>query len=161
MKKILASMMIITVLSVSFVGLSGMTTDNDVEAASQNVGSLDIFRVHYDGRNANLSVSGWHAATGVVWAHYSYIFVMDYDTGLEIARFKATQNNRLDVYNVYPNISISKQSGFNGTISFNPFDSRWNKKRLYIMHRYSLNSNGERSVSDYHFPNNQGIWTSN
>ncbi|MBC1228592.1 hypothetical protein [Listeria booriae] len=159
MKKILASMMIIAVLSVSFVGLSSITSNNDVEAA--NVGSLDSFRVHYDGRNANLSVSGWHAATGVVWAHYSYIFVMDANTGLELARFKATQTSRPDVYKVYPSISISKQSGFAGTISFSPWDSRFYAKKLFIMHRYSLNSNGERSVSDYFFPNNQGIWTTN
>ncbi|MBC2177776.1 hypothetical protein HCB27_14320 [Listeria booriae] len=161
MKRIFASIMIVAVLSVSFIGFSGVGLDNKVEAASQNVGSLDAFRVHYNGKSANLSVSGWHAATGVVWAHYSYIFVMNYNTGLEIARFKATQTNRPDVYRVYPNISISNQSGFSGSMNFNPFDSRWYNQRIYIMHRYSLNSNGERSVSDYHFPSNGGVWTSN
>ena len=91
--------------------------------------------------NANLHVAGWHVAN----YKYEYIFIMDYNTGKELARVKANGVSRSDVNSAY---GTSGNVGYH--ISFNM--RRFPNKKVYVMMRATNDSKGntQGGVQDFH-----------
>ncbi|MGC3176487.1 hypothetical protein ACPTFG_13590, partial [Enterococcus faecium] len=74
--------------------------------------------------NANLHVAGWHIAN----YKYEYIFIMDYNTGKELARVRADGIYRPDVNQAYNTLG---NVGYH--VSFNMRD--FPNKKVYVMMR--------------------------
>ncbi|MFB8448988.1 N-acetylmuramoyl-L-alanine amidase [Enterococcus thailandicus] len=91
--------------------------------------------------NANLHVAGWHVAN----YKYEYIFIMDYETGKELARVKANGVSRPDVNSAY---GTSGNVGYH--ISFNM--RRFPNKKVYVMMRATNDSKGNTNggAQDFH-----------
>lgn len=119
--------------------LSGSHTVPD-----QNVATLDDLTVT---KNA-ITVAGWHAADASVEEPYRYVFVMDNNTGLELARYQIADVPRPDVANACPNITNATTSGFYISI---PVITKFLDKDLRIMVRYSNDILGNGLTTDYWF----------
>ncbi|WP_250858166.1 N-acetylmuramoyl-L-alanine amidase [Enterococcus faecalis] len=91
--------------------------------------------------NANLHVAGWHIAN----YQYEYIFIMDYNTGKELARVNANGVSRPDVnqpYGTYGNVGYH--------ISFNM--RNFPNKKVYVMMRATNDPKGNTKggAQDFH-----------
>ncbi|HCB28547.1 MAG TPA: N-acetylmuramoyl-L-alanine amidase, partial [Enterococcus sp.] len=91
--------------------------------------------------NANLHVAGWHIAN----YQYEYIFIMDYNTGKELARVNANGVSRPDVnqpYGTYGNVGYH--------ISFNM--RNFPNKKVYVMMRATNDPEGNTKggAQDFH-----------
>jgi hypothetical protein len=107
-------------------------------------GSLDSFNI----KAREIIVSGWHATSNSGKGPYSYIFLMDADTGKELVRKKINRVARPDVARVHPNISGSGMSGFSTSI---PVTDRLLGKNIKVMSRYATQAGGNGGVSDYYY----------
>ncbi|WP_277902706.1 peptidoglycan recognition protein family protein [Enterococcus lactis] len=91
--------------------------------------------------NANLHVAGWHIAN----YKYEYIFIMDYNTGKELARVNANGVSRPDVnqpYGTYGNVGYH--------VSFNM--RNFPNKKVYVMMRATNDPKGntQGGAQDFH-----------
>ncbi|HAQ4401928.1 MULTISPECIES: peptidoglycan recognition protein family protein [Enterococcus] len=91
--------------------------------------------------NANLHVAGWHIAN----YKYEYIFIMDYNTGKELARVRADGIYRPDVnqtYGTYGNVGYH--------VSFNM--RNFPNKKVYVMMRATNDPEGNTKggAQDFH-----------
>ncbi|HIF1127887.1 TPA: N-acetylmuramoyl-L-alanine amidase, partial [Enterococcus faecium] len=91
--------------------------------------------------NANLHVAGWHIAN----YKYEYIFIMDYNTGKELARVNANGVSRPDVnqsYSTYGNVGYH--------VSFNM--RNFSNKKVYVMMRATNDPEGNTKdgAQDFH-----------
>lgn len=109
-----------------------------------NAGSFDSI---YSNNANSLYVAGWHAAESELNKPYSFLFVMDGQTGRELARFNiASHVNRYDVQNAYPWIANSAESGFNVDISADALRGH----EIRLMHRYTDDQSGNGNFIDYY-----------
>jgi hypothetical protein len=71
-------------------------------------GNLDTFKI----TAREITVGGWHIASDASAGPYSYIFIMDADTGRELSRHKINRTVRNDVAATYSNVKGAQTSGF-------------------------------------------------
>lgn len=100
--------------------------------------------------NNNLHVTGWHASSDSKDRPYSYLFLLDANSGQELKRVKITRKNRQDVKNAYPNVANSLTSGFDENIPVTP---NLYGKKVRVMSRYSSDSAGNANSVDYQYKN--------
>ena len=122
------------------VTVPGGTTGN------KNIGSMD--QLAQIGNQ--LVINGWHAASSANGKGYSFLILMNKDTEKEITRYRINRNQRNDVYNVYPDVYGTQNSGFHlsQTITNN-----LKNKRVYVISRYSNSASGEGAYVDHPFTN--------
>ena len=91
--------------------------------------------------NANLHVAGWHIAN----YKYEYIFIMDHNTGKELARVRADGIYRPDVNQAYNTLG---NVGYH--VSFNMRD--FPNKKVYVMMRATNDPEGNTKggAQDFH-----------
>ncbi|MDU5672410.1 MAG: peptidoglycan recognition family protein [Enterococcus faecium] len=91
--------------------------------------------------NANLHVAGWHIAN----YKYEYIFIMDYNTGKELARVKADGIYRPDVNQAY---GTSGNVGYHVSFNMRNFPN----KKVYVMMRATNDPEGNTKggAQDFH-----------
>ena len=91
--------------------------------------------------NANLHVAGWHIAN----YKYEYIFIMDYNTGKELARVKADGVYRPDVNQAY---NTSGNVGYHVSFNMRNFPN----KKVYVMMRATNDPEGNTKggAQDFH-----------
>ena len=91
--------------------------------------------------NANLHVAGWHIAN----YKYEYIFIMDYNTGKELARVKADGIYRPDVNQAY---NTSGNVGYHVSFNMRNFPN----KKVYVMMRATNDPEGNTKggAQDFH-----------
>lgn len=116
------------------------------ENGTENKASLDSVIKN----NANVVLSGWHASDYSSTRPYRHLFLLDAQTGKEVKRYTINSINRPDVAQVYPDIFGAAQSGFQVNV---PIDSSLTNRRVKVMVRYSNDSHGDGSASDYTFSN--------
>lgn len=108
-------------------------------------GSLDTFQINA----REISLGGWHIASNSNQGPYSFIFVMDADTGAELYRQPISRLQRNDVGITYPEIIGSNKSGFSVKIQMR---ANFLGKKLQIMSRYATQPGGNGEVSDFYYP---------
>lgn len=109
-----------------------------------NKACLDNFTI-----NGNqMQVSGWHATDQSVEKPYHYIILFDATTGREVKRQLVPTVARPDVAKVNGDVYNAGQSGFNLTMTVDPFLSGHN---LQVISRYSDSKSGEGHYIDYWF----------
>ncbi|KAA9205791.1 DUF1071 domain-containing protein [Enterococcus faecium] len=91
--------------------------------------------------NANLHVAGWHIAN----YKYEYIFIMDYNTGKELARVKADGIYRPDVNQAH---NTSGNVGYHVSFNMRNFPN----KKVYVMMRATNDPEGNTKggAQDFH-----------
>ncbi len=91
--------------------------------------------------NANLHVAGWHIAN----YKYEYIFIMDYNTGKELARVRADGVYRPDVNQAY---NTSGNVGYHVSFNMRNFPN----KKVYVMMRATNDPKGNTKggAQDFH-----------
>lgn len=91
--------------------------------------------------NANLHVAGWHIAN----YKYEYIFIMDYNTGKELARVRADGIYRPDVTQAY---NTSGNVGYHVSFNMRNFPN----KKVYVMMRATNDPEGNTKggAQDFH-----------
>ncbi|WP_446900311.1 N-acetylmuramoyl-L-alanine amidase [Enterococcus faecium] len=91
--------------------------------------------------NANLHVAGWHIAN----YKYEYIFIMDYNTGKELARVKADGIYRPDVNQAYNTLG---NVGYHVSFNMRNFPN----KKVYVMMRATNDPEGNTKggAQDFH-----------
>lgn len=91
--------------------------------------------------NANLHVAGWHIAN----YKYEYIFIMDYNTGKELARVRADGIYRPDVNQAY---NTSGNVGYHVSFNMRNFPN----KKVYVMMRATNDPKGNTKggAQDFH-----------
>ncbi|KAB5904599.1 N-acetylmuramoyl-L-alanine amidase, partial [Bifidobacterium adolescentis] len=91
--------------------------------------------------NANLHVAGWHIAN----YQYEYIFIMDYNTGKELARVRADGIYRPDVNQAY---NTSGNVGYHVSFNMRNFPN----KKVYVMMRATNDPEGNTKggAQDFH-----------
>ncbi|HFC9109993.1 TPA: N-acetylmuramoyl-L-alanine amidase [Enterococcus faecium] len=91
--------------------------------------------------NANLHVAGWHIAN----YKYEYIFIMDYNTGKELARVRADGIYRPDVNQAY---NTSGNVGYHVSFNMRNFPN----KKVYVMMRATNDAEGNTKggAQDFH-----------
>lgn len=110
-------------------------TDGD-----RSKGHLDNFGIS---KKDNLLAKGWHCGN---YPH-QYIFLMDYQTGKELARIHTFPNKRSDVAKVFGNGYLA--SGFEANFNV----SKLKGKKVYIMMRRTRDAKGDTAggYSDIHY----------
>lgn len=109
-----------------------------------NNGSLDSLVV-----NGNkIHLSGWSTTTDHNALPYSYLFALDAKTGAELTRWKFDRKQRPDVYNAYPNVPNSLNSGFDETYDI-PDVLKGHQVKFMV--RYSSFADGNTYMQDYGF----------
>lgn len=110
-------------------------TDGD-----RSKGHLDNFGIS---KKNNLLAKGWHCGN---YPH-QYIFLMDYQTGKELARIHTFPNKRSDVAKVFGNGYLA--SGFEANFNV----SKLKGKKVYIMMRRTRDAKGNTAggYSDIHY----------
>lgn len=128
-------------------GGEGHRQDQWSNQYTTNAGNFD--GVTSDGKE--LTVSGWHAASGSLSKQYEYLFVMDANTNQELWRVpisgQETGQSRPDVYRVYPWIANSSQSGFKMTVAI---PQSITGREIRLMHRYTDDEAGNGNSEDYY-----------
>lgn len=110
---------------------------------NQNHGSIDSVV-----QTANsIHVSGWNAADAAIGRDYSYLFLMD-EQGKEIKRVPIQRLIRKDVFQSYPALFNSVNSGFSVDI---PITSEMRGKTFKIKLRYSGEKTGSLDYVDTDF----------
>lgn len=122
------------------VTVPGGTTGN------KNIGSMDQLAQ----AGNQLVINGWHAASNADGKNYSFLILMNKDTGKEIMRYRINRNQRNDVYNVYPDVYGTRQSGFHLNQAIT---AKLKNKRIYVISRYANSASGEGSYVDHSFAN--------
>lgn len=102
----------------------------------------------YNYVNGKLTVKGWNASDNSVGKNNRFIIVYDTTRNIEIGRVAIVSIERQDVANVYPDVYNSDQSGFNATIRV---PKLYLGDQIRIISRYSNQTNGEGSKSDFWF----------
>ena len=120
--------------------MPGGTTGN------KNIGSMDQLAQ----AGNQLVINGWHAASNADGKNYSFLILMNKDTGKEIMRYRINRNQRNDVYNVYPDVYGTRQSGFHLNQAIT---AKLKNKRIYVISRYANSASGEGSYVDHSFTN--------
>ena len=110
-----------------------------------NTANLENFDI--DATTNTLKVSGWHVANSSINQPYHFILVYDASKGQELGRYMVDTTSRGDVANAY-NIYGAGNSGFGLSVKLNNLPVN---DKIQIISRYSNQTNGEGSYTDYWF----------
>ncbi|AOO74923.1 mannosyl-glycoprotein endo-beta-n-acetylglucosaminidase [Latilactobacillus curvatus] len=128
----------------SLIEQYGLTSwDREV---TDNVGSLDQLTANSN----NILALGWHAINDANNLPYSYLILIDTNTGKEHKRIAINRGRRDDVANAYPSINTAAMSGINANI---PVDSGMYGHTYRVISRYAQLPSGEGSAKDFNFTN--------
>lgn len=111
----------------------------------ESIGNTESFKIIGN----KLHVSGWHASDAAAGRENSLIMLYNATTKRELARYSINRNTRNDVKAIHPHVYNSSQSGFVFDLPIS-FDLK--NTKLQIISRYSTQSNGEGSYSNYWSP---------
>lgn len=107
-------------------------------------GNLEVANVDRD----KLNLKGWSATSDAPSRPYSYLFAMDANTNIELARWKINRVDRPDVQNAYSHIPCALHSGFNESFVI---PGKLRGHNIRIMARYSADPNGDQHSADLTF----------
>lgn len=107
-------------------------------------GNLEVVNVDRD----KLNLKGWSATSDAPSRPYSYLFAMDANTNIELARWKINRVDRPDVQNAYSHIPGALHSGFNESFVI---PGKLRGHNIRIMARYSADPNGDQHSADLTF----------
>lgn len=108
----------------------------------------NIEQLSYNLNAKTLTTKGWHIDTKLKGSELHYIFIMDASTHREITRKKVSPVTRSDVQRIYPLYPSASTSGFDVTLTLPP---QFKGKKVYVMSRYTSDSNGNISISQKEF----------
>ena len=104
-----------------------------------------------EGKNGQVTVSGWHASNQAAGMKYHYIIAYDKTTNSEITRqlVNASDSERQDVAEAFPTIANAGRSGFRATFNLT---SRYANHDIQFISRWTNDPAGNGSTTvDYWF----------
>lgn len=128
----------------------------NTKSFNANNAHLDNFRINKDA--TTIDTAGWHASDQAAGRPYHFDILLDEDNhNAELARIKQDTTKRDDVYQAFPDVYNSENSGFNVhfTATADIQKAINDGHHLRIVDRYTSDPNGNNDTVDYWFDGRQ------